>query len=66
MASPLQVHHNAGIVEGMNVVDLCCGDGYVTRLMCKLTNPGHVYALILEKNLKESRKLSGLRYEFML
>ena len=43
--NPSQVIQDVGIAEGMNVVDLCCGDGYFTKPMCELVNTGQVYAL---------------------
>ena len=49
--NPSQVLRDAGIIEGMDTVDLCCGDGYFTAPMCELTNPGSVYALDLERTL---------------
>ena len=35
----------------MQVVDLCCGDGYFTRPMCRLVQPGRTWALDLDADL---------------
>ena len=35
----------------MQVVDLCCGDGYFTRPMCQLVHPAKTWALDLDSDL---------------
>jgi len=48
---PEGVLRAVGIEAGMQVVDLCCGDGHFTGPMCKRVHPGAVYALDLDANL---------------
>ena len=40
-----------GIASGMEVVDLCCGDGHFTKPMCQLVHPGKTWALDLDAKL---------------
>ena len=40
-----------GIKPGMQVVDLCCGDGHFTQPMCHLVHPGKAWALDLDAML---------------
>jgi len=53
---PTGVLRAVGIETGMQVVDLCCGDGYFTAPMCKLVHPGAVYALDLDDDLLSQAK----------
>ncbi len=54
---PEKVLRLVGVKPGMQVVDLCCGDGHFSRPMCKLVYPGKTWALDLDKNLlNEARK----------
>ena len=48
---PSRVLREVGISKGMNIVDLCCGDGYFTRAMCELSGQGQVYGLELDEAL---------------
>lgn len=48
---PASVLAAVGITAGMDVVDLCCGDGYFTRLMCERVQSGKVWALDLDRDL---------------
>lgn len=48
---PEAVLHAVGIRPDMQVVDLCCGDGYFTRPMCRLVQPGRTWALDLDADL---------------
>jgi len=48
---PEGVLRTVGIEAGMQVVDLCCGDGHFTAPMCKRVHPGAVYALDLDADL---------------
>lgn len=44
---PVRVLTLIGITPGMTVIDLCCGDGYFTAPLSRLTN-GSVYAVDLD------------------
>lgn len=48
---PEAVLRAVGIAPGMQVVDLCCGDGHFTRPMCQLVHPGKTWALDLDADL---------------
>ncbi len=48
---PEAVLRGVGIEPGMNIVDLCCGDGHFTRPMCRLAYPGKTWALDLDAAL---------------
>jgi len=48
---PEAVLRDVGIEPGMNVVDLCCGDGHFTEPMCQLVHPGITWALDLDADL---------------
>jgi len=48
---PEGVLRAVGIEAGMQIVDLCCGDGHFTAPMCKQVHPGAVYALDLDAEL---------------
>jgi len=48
---PESVLSAVGIKPGMEVVDLCCGDGHFTKPMCQLVYPGKTWALDLDKDL---------------
>ncbi len=50
-ADPEDVLRAVGVEAGMQVVDLCCGDGHFTAPMCKRVHPGAVYALDLDADL---------------
>ena len=49
--NPSQVLHDVGITAGMDVVDLCCGDGHFTQPMCQLVQTGKTWALDLDAEL---------------
>ena len=46
-----------GIHEGLEVVDLCCGDGYFTAAIAKQVGPGHVIGVDLDPTLLEQAKI---------
>lgn len=48
---PEAVLRAVGIGSGMEVVDLCCGDGHFTRPMCELVKTGKTWALDLNPEL---------------
>jgi len=48
---PEGVLRAVGVEAGMQIVDLCCGDGHFTAPMCKRVHPGAVYALDLDDDL---------------
>jgi len=48
---PKAVLNSIGIEADMNVVDLCCGDGYFTKPMCEIVSPGKVWAVDLDADL---------------
>lgn len=48
---PEAVLRSVGIKPGMQVVDLCCGDGHFTRPMCQLVRPGKIWAVDLDAEL---------------
>lgn len=48
---PGTVLRGVGIEAGMQVVDLCCGDGYFTEPLCQLAFPGKIWALDLDLEL---------------
>lgn len=48
---PEGVLQAVGIEPGMQVVDLCCGDGHFTRPMCERVRTGKVWALDLDAEL---------------
>lgn len=48
---PEAVLRTIGRVSGMEVVDLCCGDGHFTKPMCQLVQPGKVRAVDLDAKL---------------
>lgn len=50
-SDPKAVLQAVGIRPDMQVVDLCCGDGYFTRSLCHLVQPGKTWALDLDENL---------------
>ncbi|NOX08772.1 MAG: class I SAM-dependent methyltransferase [Gammaproteobacteria bacterium] len=50
---PAAVLRTVGIKPGMDVVDLCCGDGLFTRPMCELVFPAKTWALDLDADLLE-------------
>lgn len=53
---PEQVVSDMGIEAGMDVVDICCGDGYFTAPMAHLAAPGRVTGIDLDPVLlKEAR-----------
>ncbi len=54
--NPRQTLATAGVRAGMDVVDLCCGDGYFTAALARLVAPGRVYAVdMLESMLAQAR-----------
>jgi len=54
---PATVLRLIGIEKDMDVVDLCCGDGYFTKPICELVYPGKTWALDLDFSLlREAEK----------
>jgi SAM-dependent methyltransferase len=53
---PEGVLRAVAIGTGIDVIDLCCGDGYFTAPMCRLTAPGHVIGVDLDTNMLEQAK----------
>ncbi len=53
---PEGVLRAVGIGTGMDVIDLCCGDGYFTAPMCRLTAPGCVIGVDLDAKMLEQAK----------
>jgi len=53
---PEGVLRAVGIEAGMQVVDLCCGDGLFTVPICKQVCPGNVYALDIDAGLLSKAK----------
>ena len=51
-----------GIRRGMDVVDLCCGDGHFTLPLCSLAQPGSVWALDLDAQLLDQARQVCTRY----
>ena len=49
-----------GVVPGMSVLDLCCGDGFFTAALCALT-PGPVTALDLDGKLLADARMEVQR-----
>jgi ubiquinone/menaquinone biosynthesis C-methylase UbiE len=49
--NPEAVLRTIGIEPGMDVVDLCCGDGHFAAPMCTLAFPGITWALDLDADL---------------
>ncbi|KAA1179884.1 class I SAM-dependent methyltransferase [Rhizobium tropici] len=49
-----------GIMPGMTVLDLCCGDGYFTAPLAKLVE-GKVYALDLDESMIEMARAETAR-----
>ncbi len=48
---PRRVLENMGVVAGMQVIDLCCGDGYFTAPMGQLVADGTVFAVELSPEM---------------
>lgn len=48
---PAAVLRAVGINTGMDVVDLCCGDGFFTVPLCQLVDPGATWAIDLDADL---------------
>ena len=48
---PDAVLRAVGIGPGMQVVDLCCGDGHFSKPLCHLVHPGNTWALDLDAHL---------------
>jgi len=53
---PKSVLQQVGIKPGMQVVDLCCGNGHFTQPMTELVENGHVYGLDLDEPLLAQAK----------
>ena len=51
---PEAVLRTVGIENGMDVVDLCCGDGHFTKHLCQLVDFGRIWALELDATLLAS------------
>ncbi|MFZ1536404.1 MAG: class I SAM-dependent methyltransferase [Chromatiaceae bacterium] len=49
--NPEAVLRAVGMESGMDVVDLCCGDGHFSKPMCQLVHPGKTWALELDAKL---------------
>ena len=56
---PKQVLENIGVVRGMRVIDLCCGDGYFTAPMGQLVADGAVFAVELSADMLASARADG-------
>lgn len=52
---PKQVLSDLGIMPGMAVIDLCCGDGYFTVPLAQIAD-GNVYALDLDPKMLDVAK----------
>jgi 2-polyprenyl-3-methyl-5-hydroxy-6-metoxy-1,4-benzoquinol methylase len=50
------VIRSLGVLSGMTVVDLCCGDGYFTAPLAKLVS-GQVYALDIDPDMLEQARI---------
>jgi predicted methyltransferase len=50
-SDPEAVLRTVGIGPDMDVVDLCCGDGYFTKPTCQVVHPGKTWALDLDTDL---------------
>ena len=48
---PEAVLRAIGIAPGMDVVDLCCGDGHFARPLCDLVSTGTTWAIELDREL---------------
>ncbi len=53
---PEDLVHSLGVLPGMTVVDLCCGDGYFTAPLAKLVG-GCVYALDIDPDMLEQASI---------
>lgn len=53
---PEAVLRDTGMQPGMYGVDLCCGDGHFTGPMCRLLQPGRVWAIDLDAGLLEQTR----------
>ena len=53
---PEAILRAVGIARNKQVVDLCCGDGHFTLPMCKLVDPGIVWALDMDADLLNEAK----------
>jgi len=59
---PEAVLRAVGIGPDMQVIDLCCGDGYFTRPMCELVHAGEVWALDLNPVLLDQAEKVCAQY----
>ncbi|WP_456417573.1 class I SAM-dependent methyltransferase [Thiolapillus sp.] len=51
-----------GIKAGMDVVDLCCGDGHFTLPLCSLVQSGQVWAVDLDAKLLDEARQACARH----
>ncbi|MFK0161310.1 class I SAM-dependent methyltransferase [Rhizobium sp. NPDC090279] len=58
--NPLSILEALGIMPGMTVLDLCCGDGYFTAPLARLV-AGKVYALDLDETMIETARTEAAR-----
>ncbi len=66
-SDPDAVLRAVGIEPGMQVLDLCCGDGLFTRPMCDLIESGTVWALDMDTVLlSQTEQLCQDRQNFRL
>jgi ubiquinone/menaquinone biosynthesis C-methylase UbiE len=49
--NPEVVLRTVGMDSGIEVVDLCCGDGHFSKPMCQLVHPAKAWALDLDARL---------------
>lgn len=59
---PAAVLQAVGIGPGMEVVDLCCGDGHFTRPLCELVESGKTWALDMDAGLLAEAEEACARY----
>ena len=55
---PATVLEALGLQAGIDVVDLCCGDGYFTGPLASLVSPGKVIAIDLDPAMLEQAKVA--------
>ena len=59
---PREVVQRLRIASGMTIVDLCCGDGFFTAPLAKLTN-GKVYAIDIDREMPDQARAEAARQE---
>ena len=53
---PAKILEVVGIAPGMNVVDLCCGDGHFTAPLARLVGNGRIIAVDLDPTMLEQAR----------